>query len=102
MVLCASRSGGHKGLLDGLVYVAIAQHVVLPSLLPAYLLQDGCEQLPTHAVREIGLKFEVSDGPSLAEVFAINLMAAAFFHADGTEEVDQQQSSKSIQQAINQ
>lgn len=41
---------------------------------------------PTREVREIGLKFEGSDGSSLAEVFAINLMAA-FFHTDGTEEV---------------
>ena len=52
-MLCAVRSGGHEGILYGFVYVAIVQHVVLPSL-----LQDGCEQFPTHVVRAIGLEFE--------------------------------------------
>ena len=45
-------------------------------------------RFPTHEVRAIGQKSEGSDGSTLAEVFAMNLMTA-FFHVDGTEEVDQ-------------
>ena len=42
---------------------------------------------PTREVRALGQKYKGSDGSPLAEVFASNLMVA-FFHVDGTEELD--------------